>query len=131
VDARVPVTAGLLAWWESEYESEAKAVADKYPALPGDVIVSDDGSRAVVHHAELKRRVETHSCGCCARHRYDYEVWVGHPWEGPVEVIAKGGGTVHVMPVQPWPGDWPPKDAKVMRDGVTVYGPNQTEETER
>jgi len=120
------MTAALLAWEEtvSDYDAREKIVelAEEYPALPGDVIVYADGSRTVVRYAEVVSNTKWHSCGCCSTNEYKYEVWVDHPWEGPVEVITKGGGTAHVLPIEKWSGAWPPEDAIVMRDGEPVYG---------
>lgn len=123
------MTAALLAWEEtvSDYDARQKIVdlAEEYQALPGDVIVSSDGSRAVVRHAEVVSEPKRHSCGCCSTNEYRYEVWVDSLWDGPVEVITKGGGTTHVMPVERWAGSWPPEDAIVMRDGESAYGPSE------
>jgi hypothetical protein len=83
--------------------------------LPGDLLVFDDGSRTTVRHAEQRVRTRTASCGCCSTEEDEYLVWVDDDWTGPVEVITKGGGTVHVMPLRQQ--DWPDDTISVLRDG--------------
>jgi len=131
----IPVTGALLAWWELEdcwedlpedYESEAHAVADRFPAMPGDIILHKDGDRTLVRRARIRSgtiRSPGCRCGGCYEDVYEYVVWVDA--DEIEEVIAKGGGVAKVIPVQEWWGSWPPKDCLVIRDGVPVYEPKE------
>jgi hypothetical protein len=112
-------------WWEdTDHETEAEAIAECYPAEPGDIILYGDGSRTLVRHAEVQTRWKSRGCGCgCQDEVKEYVVWTDST--EPVEVITKGGGTTRVLPIEKWHGSWPPQDALVLRDGVPIYGPEE------
>lgn len=100
----------------------AEKVASETPALPGDVIVEDDGCRYLVRWAELQHKTVRAPCGCCSDDDYDYNVYIDEPWDGPSAVILSGGGgTALIMPLKKWWGAWPPEKATVYRDGQAIY----------
>lgn len=89
---------------------------------PGDLIVDEDGNRYLVRWAHAKRVSFSRGCGCCLDDAVDYHIYIDEPWHGPQPVIAQGGGTLLVMPVTEWWGDWPPKAGVfVVRDGRRVF----------
>ncbi len=97
-------------------------IDEQTPACPGDILVFVDGSRTIVRYAELEHRSERPrgcSCGGCMDVSvYEYKVFVDA--DEPAEVIAKGGGTLTVLPIQRLRDDWPPEHCQVLRDGVPV-----------
>lgn len=116
-------------WWEDlpeDYQSEAHAIRDRYPAMPGDIILWDDGTRTLVRNAEIQSetiRSPGCRCGQCYEDSYKYVVWIDG--DHPSDVITKGGGTIQVMPIIEWWNSWPPRDCLVLRDGVPVYEPKE------
>ena len=115
-------------WWvDTDHDTEAEAVAELYPAMPGDIILDRWGGRTLVRHAEVRTDWKSRGCGCgCQDEVKVYEVWVDS--DELTEVITKGGGTATVLTVEKWHGEWPPRDALVIRDGVPIYGPEEMKE---
>ena len=82
--------------------------------LPGDVLDYGDRLRRVVASLTTKQVWKPAACKCCSEPHIVDVVWVFG--EEPIEVITKGGGTAHVIPVQEtWPG-W----ERVLRNGKEV-----------
>lgn len=85
---------------------------------PGDLLEEEDGTRYTVRHAMAKHVAIPARCECCLDEAVDYPIYIDEPWEGPQPVIAQGGGTLLVMPVVEWWGDWP---HRVLRDGKQIF----------
>jgi len=102
-------------------DEDTLRLVEEFPALPGDVIVGEGGDRYLVRWAVLNRRDRSHPCGCCHYDEHEYDIYIEEPWDGPIEVITKGGGTALIMPLKEWWGDWPPENATVFRDGHQIH----------
>lgn len=72
--------------------TDAERISRETPALPGDIILEDDGSRYLVRWATLRTKTIRAPCGCCSKEDYEYIVYIDEPWDGPTEVISTGGG---------------------------------------